>query len=118
MTVLDEVLARLKVLENALAERDHQLAERDRQLVERDARITLLEVRVAELEEELRRNSSNSSRPPSSDSPAQRLARAAEAQGGQRQAQRQEARRTAWAQGPQADALPARASCRNRRVRA
>jgi len=93
MTGLDELLARFKMLEatlaerdrqlaerdrqlaerdRQLAERDRQLAERDRQLAERDARIALLEKRVAELEERLNRNSGNSSKPPSTDSPSQR----------------------------------------------
>jgi len=72
MTVLDELLERFKALEATLVECDRQLAQRDRQLAERDATIAALERRVAELEERLNRYSGNSSKPPSTDSPAQR----------------------------------------------
>ena len=46
-----------------------------RRLEQQDRRIAQLEARIAQLEELLRRNSSNSSRPPSSDSPSQRAGR-------------------------------------------
>lgn len=75
MSALDDLIGRLQSLEATLAERDRELAERDRQLAERDERIAALEARLAELEKLLGRNSSNSGRPPSSDSPADRLNR-------------------------------------------
>jgi len=46
-----------------------------RRLKEQDRRIAKLEARIAQLEELLRRNSSNSNRPPSADSPSQRAER-------------------------------------------
>jgi transposase len=46
-----------------------------RRLEQQDLRIAKLEARIAQLEELLRRNSSNSSRPPSADSPGQRAGR-------------------------------------------
>lgn len=63
-----DILARVQQLEA-------KLAERDRQLAERDAEIATLKRRVAELEERLNKNSSNSGKPPSSDSPSDRAAR-------------------------------------------
>jgi transposase len=58
--------------------RDRRIAELERQLAERDARIAKLEqqlaaalARIAELEEKLHKSSRNSSKPPSSDNPAQ-----------------------------------------------
>jgi transposase len=47
----------------------------EERLAERDAQIVALKARVAELEAELGRSSSNSGKPPSSDSPAQRGSR-------------------------------------------
>ncbi len=73
MSTLAELVTRVEQLEA-------RLAERDRQLAERDARIVELEAKVRELEERLGRNSSNSGRPPSSDSPEARKRRRAKAQ--------------------------------------
>jgi transposase len=75
MSVDAAILARIERLEALVAERDRQLAERDRQLAEREALIAKLERRVAELEELLGANSSNSGKPPSSDTPAERAER-------------------------------------------
>ena len=75
MSVDAAILARMERLEALVAERDCQLAERDRQLAERDALIAKLERRVVELEELLGANSSNSGKPPSSDTPAERAER-------------------------------------------
>jgi transposase len=52
-----------------IAELRRQLAERDRLIAEQRAQIAALVARVAELEAKLAENSSNSSRPPSSDPP-------------------------------------------------
>lgn len=68
------VQQRITRLEKQLAERDAQLAERDAQLAERDAKISELTSkledalrRIEELEAKLNQNSSNSSKPPSTD---------------------------------------------------
>jgi transposase len=50
-----------------VAERDAQIAERDAEIAEQAARIAELEAAVAELRQQLRRNSRNSSKPPSTD---------------------------------------------------
>ena len=52
-----------------IAELEAQVAERDQLIVALNAKIESLTARVAELEARLRRNSSNSSQPPSSDLP-------------------------------------------------
>ena len=59
----------IRRLEQALAERDAKLAERDAALVLALARSAELEARIAELEAKLSENSSNSSKPPSTDPP-------------------------------------------------
>ena len=71
-----ELQVRVAELEAKLAARDAELAARDAELAARDARIAQFEAVVAkliakidELTEELRRNSSNSHLPPSSDGP-------------------------------------------------
>lgn len=83
---MHEVDERIAELEKALADRDAKLADRDAKLADRDAKLAerdadnerlALEVkRLAELVEELKRrlgqDSSNSSKPPSSDTPASR----------------------------------------------
>ena len=60
---------RIAELERQLAERDAQLAERDAQIAELTAKLEQALARIAELEAQLNQNSSNSSRPPSSDPP-------------------------------------------------
>jgi transposase len=52
-----------------IAELEAMVVERDGLLAERDAKIAVLVARVEKLEAQLNRNSSNSSRPPSSDPP-------------------------------------------------
>jgi len=52
-----------------------RIAELQRMLAERDARIAELEAEIARLRGEVDKNSSNSGKPPSSDSPAQRAER-------------------------------------------
>lgn len=54
---------------------ESRLAEMERMLAERDARIAELEAEVARLRGETSQSSRNSSKPPSSDSPAERAAR-------------------------------------------
>ena len=73
--LLRDLEKRLHVLEGVVSERDAQIAERDAQIAERDARIAALEAEVADLREQLGQDSSNSGRPPSSDSPAARQKR-------------------------------------------
>jgi transposase len=75
-TQLAERDARIAELETQLAERDARIAELVAQLAERDAyivqlngEITALQGRLTDLQARLRRNSTNSSKPPSSDSP-------------------------------------------------
>jgi transposase len=70
--VIDVDEQRIARLEAKLVELTAAVAERDRVIAERDATIAKLEARVRELEEQLGRNSSNSGKPPSSDSPTQR----------------------------------------------
>ena len=65
-------------LETQLAERDRELAVKDQQIAELKARVAELEEKVASLGERLGSNSSNSSRPPSADSPAARAKRKAQ----------------------------------------
>jgi transposase len=74
-TQLSERDARIAQLEAQVSERDACIAQREAQVAERDARIAQLtkEVaelrgRVADLQARLKRNSTNSSKPPSSDS--------------------------------------------------
>lgn len=61
--------ARIGELEAKLAEREAELAERDKRITELLVLVGALTQRVAELEQKLSQNSSNSSRPPSSDAP-------------------------------------------------
>ena len=58
-----------------LAERDKQLAEKAKQLAERDTLIAKLTAEVEALKEELNKNSSNSGKPPSTDTPKEREVR-------------------------------------------
>ena len=67
---------RIAELERQLAEKDRQLADKDRQIGELSARVAELEKKLESLMLELGRTSSNSSRPPSSDSPSERAKRA------------------------------------------
>lgn len=62
-----DLVARVRELEALLAERDEQLGELAEQLGERDARIAKLEKQVEKLREIVTSNSSNSSKPPSTD---------------------------------------------------
>ncbi|MFE8599194.1 IS66 family transposase [Archangium violaceum] len=55
-----------------IAELEAQVAERDARIAELEAQVKVLTRRVAELEAQLRKNSTNSSKPPSSDSPGVR----------------------------------------------
>ena len=66
---MDHLLVEIAALKTALAEREAALAERDAALAERDAEVAELNRRLAEVERVLNRNSSNSSKPPSSDKP-------------------------------------------------
>jgi uncharacterized coiled-coil protein SlyX len=52
-----------------IAEQDARIAQLKAELAERDRTIGKLTVRLAELEEQLKRSSKNSSKPPSSDPP-------------------------------------------------
>ena len=62
--------AELAAKDARIAEQDARIAEQDACIAEQDARIAELEKKLAALIAELRRNSSNSNLPPSSDSPA------------------------------------------------
>lgn len=63
------IVAKVGRLEAQLADRDRELAERDQQIRELKAQVEALMKKVEELTEELRRNSTNSHLPPSSDGP-------------------------------------------------
>lgn len=66
---------RIAELEAALTAKDARIAEQDARIAEQDARIEALMRQVAELTERLGRNSGNSNKPPSSDSPGERAGR-------------------------------------------
>ena len=65
----------IRRLERLIEEQAKQLAERDKQLAERDTLIAKLTAEVEALKEELNKNSSNSGKPPSTDTPKEREAR-------------------------------------------
>lgn len=76
---MHEFSTRIEQLEKALAERDSKLAERAEKIAERDAEIAQLAAEVKRLtelvvglKERLGQDSNNSSKPPSSDTPASR----------------------------------------------
>lgn len=56
--------------DDRIAELERQVVERDRIIADLTAQVTALLLRVAELEEQVRKSSRNSSKPPSSDGPA------------------------------------------------
>ncbi len=71
---LDRQQREIEQLRDLVTERDRQIAERDRQIAERDRKIAEAEEQIADLERQLSsrsKNSTNSSKPPSSDVMAQ-----------------------------------------------
>lgn len=79
---LDELASMVAERDRAIAERDRiiaeqqqTIAEQQQTIAEQQQTIERLEARVRELEEQLGRNSSNSGKPPSSDSPKDRKQR-------------------------------------------
>jgi transposase len=56
-----------------IAELEAQVAERDARIAQLEAQVKALTRRVAELEAQLRQNSTNSSKPPSSDLQSRRI---------------------------------------------
>lgn len=72
MDALEAAQRRIAELEAALAARDLRILELEAGVTARDLRLAHLEGQVRELLERLNRNSGNSNKPPSSDSPASR----------------------------------------------